>query len=73
MLTAILLLAQDGQAILDAVERARPDEALLAPYRLEWSPTLKDALASAEKNPRPIFVFATRQLEDAGSLFSGHC
>jgi hypothetical protein len=73
MMITLLLLAQDARSILDAYEKARPKEADLQIHRIDWVPTLKDALAAAEKDARPIFVIATTQLEDAGSLVTGHC
>lgn len=72
-MVGLLLLLQDGRAILDAFERARPADDELPIYRLDWKPSLKDALAAAREDPRPIFIVCTRQLEDAGDLFVGHC
>ncbi len=60
---------EDPQAILRRYQSARPREDSLAIYKLDWAPDFKSAL----KEKRPVFLVATRQLEDAGSLYSGHC
>ena len=70
MLFALLALLQDAREIREAVDKARPAESALGIYRLEWSPSLTDALASATKSPRPIFLLATEQLELIGPLVS---
>jgi hypothetical protein len=66
-------LTQDAQRILKAYEAARPSQAQLVMYKLDWAADLAEARARAAKEKRPIFFVATQQLEDAGSLFTGHC
>jgi hypothetical protein len=72
----LLLAAAQGadvDAILKAYRAARPGDEELRLYTLDWAADLKGALARAAKEGRPVFLVATRQLEDAGSLYSGHC
>lgn len=75
LLIFTLALAQDADAqrILEAYRVARPGDRELLAFKLDWAPSLKDALARAQKESRRIFFIATTQLEDAGSLHSGHC
>ncbi len=75
-LLALVCLAapqDDPGSILEKYRAARPAEGALAIYRLDWAPDLKSALERAGKEKRPVFFIATHQLEDAGSLYDGHC
>lgn len=56
-----------------ACEAARPTDADLGIFRLDWAESLKDAKARAAHEQRPIFFVSTTQLKDAGDLRGGHC
>jgi len=74
MLVAIGLAAQEAeQRILEKFAAALPQEEALEIYRLDWAPSLPEAKSRAARESRPIFFIATTQLEDAGSLVTGHC
>lgn len=74
LLLALALLAQDDAGrILEKYRAARPTDEALGIYRLDWADDLKSALERAKTERRPIFFVATQQLEDAGSLYNGHC
>lgn len=68
-----LSLLQDTQRILDAFKAARPADADLAVFKLDWSASLDDAKARAAKEKRPVLLIVTTQTKDAGTLESGHC
>ena len=73
LLLAVALQDKEAEGILSRYRSARPADSDLALYRLDWVEDLKTAKTRAAKEKRPILFIATRQLEDAGSLYTGHC
>jgi hypothetical protein len=65
--------AGDTPRILAAYQAARPADAELGLYRLDWEDSLQSAKERAAKEKRPIFFVSTMQLKDAGDLRGGHC
>lgn len=63
----------DTGRILAAYQAARPSDADLGIYRLDWADSLQAAKTRAAKEKRPIFFVSTMQLKDAGDLRGGHC
>lgn len=63
----------EAQRILDAYQAARPAEADLGIFRLDWAGSLAAAKARAAREGRPVFFVSTTQLKDAGDLKGGHC
>jgi hypothetical protein len=61
----------DVKSVLDQFQSARPREADLALYRLDWMPTLEEAREKAAREGRPIFLVVVTN--SFGDLFSGHC
>ena len=59
--------------ILDAYRAARPTDAELGVFTLDWAGSLTEAKRRAKAEKRPIFFVSTTQLEDAGDLRGGHC
>jgi hypothetical protein len=62
---------RDVQNVLDKYRSIRPQDADLAIYQLDWTPTLKAAKDRAAKENRPIFLIIVRNA--FGDLASGHC
>ena len=58
---------------LRAYEAARPSDAELGLFRLDWAASLQEARERAAREKRPIVYVATMQLTDAGDLRGGHC
>ena len=75
LLLALALFAQDADVrkILDRAKEARPTEAELAFYSLDWAPTLKEAKARAAKEGRPIFFVWVTNITGADRFYTGHC
>lgn len=80
-LTAVLLSlggtswAQDAAVprILEKLEKARPADADMGFYRLDWSGSLTDAKRRARKEGRPIlFIWLTNKTGPT-DFFTGHC
>ena len=63
----------DVRRIVDAYAAARPPDADLGVFMLDWAASLKDAKARAAREKRPVFFVSTTQLKDAGDLRGGHC
>ena len=61
----------DLKSVLDKFQSARPQEADLALYQLDWMPTLKAAKERAAKEQRPIFLVVVTN--SFGDMYSGHC
>jgi hypothetical protein len=62
---------RDVENVLDKYRSIRPQDADLAIYQLDWTPTLKAAKERAAKENRPIFLVVVRNA--FGDLASGHC
>ncbi|NRA97520.1 MAG: hypothetical protein HRU14_15090 [Planctomycetes bacterium] len=67
--------AQDAAVarILDKVEKARPADADMGFYRLDWSRSLTDAKRRARKEGRPILFIWLTNKSGPTNFFSGHC
>jgi hypothetical protein len=75
LLFALALPAQDAEVrrILDRAAEAKPTEAELAFYSLDWAPSLKEAKARAAKEGRPVFFVWVTNISGADRFFTGHC
>jgi hypothetical protein len=62
---------EEVQKVLDRYRAARPGAKDLAIFRLDWTPTLKDAKARAAKEQRPILLIVVTN--SFGNMHSGHC
>ncbi|MAB89558.1 MAG: hypothetical protein VX913_14190 [Planctomycetota bacterium] len=59
--------------ILEKLEKARPADADMGFYRLDWSPSITDAKRRARKEGRPIlFIWLTNKTGPT-DFFTGHC
>jgi len=75
-MTGLLLLAAlaqdpDAAKILEKFKAARPADADLALYGLDWEPDLRAAKARASKEGRPVLLIVVTN--SYGDMFSGHC
>ena len=75
LLLLLALVSQDAavQKILDKAKAARPTDADLAFYSLDWAPTLKEAKARAAKEGRPVFFVWVTNITAHDDFFTGHC
>ena len=75
LLLAFALLAQDADVrrIMERAAAARPADADLAFYSLDWAPSLKDAKARAAKEGRPVFFVWVTNISGPDNFFTGHC
>ena len=69
--SAMLAQADDRQDVLEKFRNVRPQEADLAIYGLDWSPTLKDAKERAAREHRPVFLILVTN--SFGNIYTGHC
>ena len=60
-------------SILEKVRTARPSEADLAIYQLDWIPDFEKAKARAASEKRPFLFLWNRNITGPDSLYSGHC
>jgi hypothetical protein len=63
--------AADVQEVLRQFNAVRPAESELALYRLDWAPTLKEAMTRAANEHRPIFLIIVTN--SFGNIYTGHC
>ena len=65
--------AQDAEVgrILERHAQLRPNAEELAMYRLDWAPSLAEALTRAKAEARPILLVVIHA--QYGDLCSGHC
>ena len=61
----------DVKSVLDKFQSVRPQDADLALYQLDWTPTLKEAREKAATEKRPIFLVVVTN--SFGDLYTGHC
>ncbi len=75
LLLLLALYAQDNDVlkILDKVKAARPSDADLSFYSLDWAPTLKEAKARGAKEGRPVFFVWVTNISAHDDFFTGHC
>ncbi len=59
------------QLVLDRFAALRPTDDDLTMYRLDWAPTLADAVTRAKAEHRPVCLVIIHA--KYGDLFSGHC
>ena len=67
-------LAAEPEAtdILARFAKAKPDAKALAFYSLDWSPSLKDALARGRQEQRAIFLIANTNITAGCNFYTGH-
>lgn len=53
--------------------KARPSDATLGFYTLDWVGDLTTAQARAKKEQRPVFFIFITNISAATSFFTGHC
>ena len=61
----------DVKSTFDKFQSVRPQAPDLAPYQLDWMPTLKAARDKAAREGRPIFLVVVTN--SFGDMYSGHC
>lgn len=66
--------AQEPQVrlILERFETARPNDASLAFYSLDWAMNLGEAKERAKKQDRPILLVVNTNISAGTNFFSGH-
>ncbi len=62
---------KDPSRMLSRYDANRPSDRELAMYRLDWAPSLEEALNRAAREQRPIFLVIIHA--QYGDIASGHC
>ena len=72
--TCLPAAAQEPQVrqILERFEIARPNDASLAFYSLDWAMNLAEAKDRAKKQGRPILLVVNTNITAGTNFFSGH-
>ncbi len=70
-LTPVRAQNADAKRIYGRIEELRPTDDVLGMYRLDWAPSLPEALARAKAEKRPVFLVIIHA--QYGDLYSGHC
>lgn len=72
--TCLPAVAQEPQVeqILKRFAAARPDDASLSFYSLDWAMDLGEAKKRARKEDRPVFLVVNTNITAGTNFFSGH-
>lgn len=57
---------------LERFAKAKPSDAALGFYSLDWAPNLNSALARAKQERRPVFLIANTNITAGCNFYSGH-